>query len=534
MNLRIPLRRRPRAGKAALAASVLSVVAAASAACGGSGSGSSATSDGSQPAVGGRVGDLLTVAGLAAPNSLDPSLALANGRYPIQLAYEPLLIHANDGSYQPGLATSWKYAGTDNRKFVLQLRPDVKFADGGDLSAAGVVDYFHYVATGSGPQASLFAGDTFTATGPLEVTIDMASPKPDLEYNLSQDTNGGAVISPAGLKDPKSLSSATAGAGEYMLDPSASIPGSQYTFVPNPNYYDKGAVHWKKVVYKAIANPQSTLAALQSGQVDLALGDQSTVAGAKQAGLTVTQAPVSVATVNLADRQGTKVPALAQVQVRQALNYAVDRAAIQKALYPDSGSPASQMALPGGEGYDSALDNSYPYDVSKAKSLLAEAGYPNGFSLDLYATDAGGQANLAQAVAQQWAKIGVNASVKDLPNIQAFVQATRGGQAAVYTTNYGPQPIATAGSSLYLPKVVSNPFHTADSTLQGLYEQDVAASGSQKQDLDRKIVGYLNQQAWFVPIVGQDAFYYATKKITGTQVSAGQPLLWICSVAPAK
>ncbi|WP_432826718.1 ABC transporter substrate-binding protein [Dactylosporangium sp. CA-092794] len=514
------------------AVSVLSVVAVALAACGGSDS--SASNDGSQPAASGRVGDLLTVAGPAAIRSFDPSLAISTDRYAIQLAYEPLLIHANDGSYQPGLATSWKYLGTDNRKFVLQLRPDVKFADGGDLTAAAVVDYLKYVATGTGAQASLFAGDTFTATGPLEVTIDTASPKPDLEYNLSQDTNGGAVISPAGLKDPKSLSSGTAGAGEYMLDPSASIPGSQYTFVPNPNYYDKGAVHWKKVVYKAIANPQSTLAALQSGQVDLALGDQSTISSAKQAGLTVTQAPASVAMINLADRQGTKVPALAQVQVRQALNYAVDRAAIQKALYPDIASPASQLALPGGYGYDPSLDNSYPYDVAKAKSLLAQAGYPDGFSLDVYATDAGGLANLAQAVAQQWAQIGVKASVKDVANAQAFQQAALGGQAPAYTTNYNAQPIATAGKYLYLPKAVANPFHTADSTLQGLYDQNVAASGSQKQDLDRKIVGYLNQQAWFVPIVSQNSFYYATKQITGTQVSAGQPVLWINNVASAR
>jgi peptide/nickel transport system substrate-binding protein len=532
----LALRRRSRS-QILLAASVLSVAAAVLAGCSSSSStaahSATNTAGGSQPPAGGQVGDVLTIAGPSAIRVFDPSLALSTDRYAIQLAYEPLLVHATDGSYQPGLATSWKYVGPGNRKFVLELRPGVKFSDGSALTAAGVVAYFHYVATSAGPQASLFAGDTFAATAPLEVTIQAAKPNPDLEYNLSQDTNGGSVISPDALKNPSSLKLATAGAGEYVLDASATVTGSRYTFVPNPNYYDKGAIHWKKVVYQVIASPQSTLAAMRSGQVNLAIGDESTMASAKQAGLRITQALASIATINLADRQGTLVPALAQVKVRQALNYAVDRATIQKALYPNLGSPASQMALPGNYGDDPSLDDSYAYDVSRAKSLLTRAGYPDGFSLDLYTTDAGGLSNLAQAVAQQWAKIGVKATVKDIPNPQAFLQAALGGQAAVYTTNYNAQPVATAGKYLYLPPAVANPFHTADSTLERLYNQDLQASGSAKEVLDQKIVAYLNQQAWFVPVVGQEDFYYATKNITGTQVSAGQPLLWIYDVAPA-
>jgi peptide/nickel transport system substrate-binding protein len=504
--------------------SLLSVSAVALAAC---------TSSSSSSTTSGRAGDTLTISGPSSFRTFDPSLAISSDRYAIQLAYEPLLVHADDGSYQPGLATSWKYVGSGNRKFVLELRPDVSFSDGSTLTAVGVVDYLRYVSTGSGPQTSLFAGDTFAATAPLEVTIMTTSPNPDLEYDLSQDTNGGAVISPTALKNPASLASRTAGAGEYLLDAAASVSGSQYTFIPNPNYYDKSAIHWKKVVYQAVGSPQSTLAAMRSGQVDLAIGDQSTISSAKQAGLTVTQAQASIATINLADRKGTKVPALSQVKIRQALNYAVDRSAIQKAFYAGIGSPASQLALPGSYGYNPSLDNSYPYDVPKAKSLLAQAGYPNGFSMNLYTTDAGDLANIAQAVAQQWSKIGVKVSVTELANAQVFQQTALGGQAAVYTTNYNAQPIVTAGKYLYLPAAASNPFHTVDSTLQGLYNQDVAASGSQKQVADRQIIAYLNQQAWLVPIISEADFYYATKNITGTQVSAGQPLLWLYGVSPA-
>ena len=78
------------------------------------------------------------------------------------------------------------------------------------------------------------------------------------------------------------------------------------------------------------------------------------------------------------------------MRVRQALNYAVDRKAIAKALYGDETLALSQYALPGQPGYDETLDEKYPHDVAKAKQLLAEAGYPNGFTLPVLDTSLSG------------------------------------------------------------------------------------------------------------------------------------------------
>jgi peptide/nickel transport system substrate-binding protein len=69
------------------------------------------------------------MAGPTAFRAFDPSLAISSDRYAIELAYEPLLVHTSDGSYQPRLATSWKYVGSGNQKFVLELRPGVKFSE---------------------------------------------------------------------------------------------------------------------------------------------------------------------------------------------------------------------------------------------------------------------------------------------------------------------------------------------------------------------------------------------------------------------
>jgi peptide/nickel transport system substrate-binding protein len=492
----------------AVAASLVVLSACGGTAVTGSGSG--------QPKPSGKVGEVLTLAQPAAPKTLDPTKETTSDRFYAALAYQPLIVQNSAGDLQPGLALSWHYVGTGNMTFVLALRPNVKFSDGSAFSAQGVVDHFSYLVKAAGQQAPMFAGYEFAATGPLEVTVRSPKPDPDLAKHLSQNFVAGDIVSPTGLSDPSKLGGATFGAGPYQIDPVQTVAGSQYTYVPNPNYYDKTAVHWKKVVVKVMLDPQSTLAAMQTGQVNLSLGDQGTVPAAKRAGLTVTSAPQLVVAVTLADRGGTLAKPLADVRVRQALNYATDRASIAKALYADSGGPTMQLSVPGAAGYDAALEHTYPYDVAKAKALLSQAGYPNGFTLDLFTTTGGGLNLVTQAVAQQWGKAGVTVKVNEISNASAYRTTVLGeAKAPAFTSNFSV-PVATEGSYLYLPNALYNPFRYADPALQSLYNQSAVASPEAQAGLDKQIMAYLVQQAWFVPIVSQDLYYYASKNITGT------------------
>jgi peptide/nickel transport system substrate-binding protein len=477
-----------------------------------------------------KAGDVLTIAFPLSPTTLDPAKTSPANRFFEQLAYQPLVVHRSDGTFQPGLATSWKYVGTGNSTFVLTLRPGVKFADGGDLTAQAVVDHFNYVLKSAGQSALVLKGDSFSASGPLEVTIKTAKPNPDLAYALTQDNITGDVISPKGLSDPARLGTATFGAGPYQLDGSRTVAGSQYTFVPNANYYDKPSVHWKKVVIKIISSPQSTLQALQTGQANLSQGVPSTLAAAKQAGLNVSMANQLVAGVTLADRGGKISKPLGEVRVRQALNYATDRDSITKALFPGLGSSTQQLNVPGGYGFTEALNHTYTYDVAKAKSLLAAAGYPNGFTLDLLTSDTGDLNLLAQALGQQWQKIGVTVKIQDIPNPSAYQAAVAGARSPAFTNNFAPQPVATQGPNVFLPNAPFNPFHYEDTTLQSLYDQDVAATGSAKTALDQQIAAYLVQQAWFVPVAAEGLPFYSTKNITGTTVSATSPYVSLYEV----
>ncbi|WP_432840444.1 ABC transporter substrate-binding protein [Dactylosporangium sp. CA-092794] len=519
-------RRRP------LAATAVAATALLLAACSGS---TGASSDTTPRKPAGKVGELLTVGFPAAPPTLDPAKSLGNSSiFFNEVAYEPLIVLGGDGQYKPGLATGWKYVGTDNTTFVLTLREGVKFSDGSALTAQAVTDHFTYLQTQGGQNRALFAGATITATGPLEVTIKTAAPNPDWPYNLTQDVMAGEVISPAGLKSPESLGTRTFGAGPYVLSAENTTIGSVYTYLPNPNYYNPSALHYKKVVIKVIQSPQATLQALQTGQIDLALGDASTLSAAKTAGFFYGPASVTnnVTVVTLADRGGTTAKPLADVRVRQALNYATDRDAIVKALFPGN-TATSQVATAGRDGYDQTLENYYPHDVAKAKDLLAQAGYAGGFSMDMVTTTTNNQNLLAQALAQQWKAIGVTVKINEIANGNAYVQQALSGKFPAFTNNVNVRPIATLGTSLFLPNAAYNPYHYADPTLQGLYGQDVLASGTAKADLDKQIVRHLVEQAWFVPVVAQELPTYVSPKVTGADVRPPTSFVSLYELQPA-
>src|SRR5262249_14419897 len=147
----------------------------------------------------------------------------------------------------------------------------------------------------------------------------------------------------------KSLANQTAGAGEYVYVPAESVVGNKYVLVPNKRYYNQSAIRFSKVVVRVIPSATTRFAAIRSGQLDAAEGDLTTVDSAKSAGLDVVSVLNGWAGIMILDR-GPKTPdgkqpnPLAKVEVRQALNYAIDRATITKAIVGENGKATAQMA----------------------------------------------------------------------------------------------------------------------------------------------------------------------------------------------
>ncbi len=472
--------------------------------------------------------DTLTVGISTAPISLDPTSA-GNG-IPLSwynnLPYEPLINLAEDGSFAPGLAESWAYS-EDRLSFTLQLREGVKFSDGDDLTADAVVAWLkHYKESGTFT-AWLANVTDISATGPLEVALKLSTPDPLLPLALCSAGTAGNIVSPTGLADPTALGTSTHGAGPYMLDPAQTIANSSYVYVKNPNYYDPDKQYWNSVVVKVIADPNSMLSALRSGQVQVAQGTATNAAAAEQAGLTVTSAPTAFVGVYLGDIDGILVPALKDVRVRQALNLAIDRASITTSVYGEYGVPTAQVVPEGIGGHVASLEDEYPYDPERAKELLTEAGYPDGFSFTLVQQPGvDGSDLLSQAVVAQWKEIGVDVTLQSYSAFGDYVTALTSRQYPATTLNFNYSVQLVATQQLVTNPALYNYMGYTDAKANEL------AVEQRKYDVDspegiaaaEAAETYIVEGAFLVPVTSLSAQLFSTSAVTGVDfTTAAQP-----------
>jgi peptide/nickel transport system substrate-binding protein len=451
----------------------------------------------------------------------------------LRLVYEPLMSIEPSGAISPGLAVKWGFVGTGNTMFQLQLRPGVKFADGSPVTAQAVAEWINYYSKGGngtqwigGAQASAVAGQSGV------VRITLATPQPAIARILTWQLQGGDVVSPRGLGDPTALGSQSFGAGPYVLDAAATIPNSQYTFTKNPYYWNKAQVHYARVVVKVLASQSSALAALQTGQVDLLTGvNSSTVASARQDGLHVFSPPSSFMGVNLMDRDSAP---LSDVRVREALNYAVNRQAIITALFQGYGTPSSEFGTPGfPDAWNPAVANYYPYNPAKAKQLLAQAGYPNGFSLNVETPTFIGTNLVAQAIASYWQKIGVTVNLTVNPEAAAWAQNVMSKKFPAAGFVYGGLPMSLLAPNWF--EAVPNPFNpfgTSVPQITSLLTQAASASGASQTSLYHQAQALAVQNALAVPVAVIDTNFLASPKVGGISVSAANPYLDPTSVVP--
>jgi peptide/nickel transport system substrate-binding protein len=472
-------------------------------------------------------GGTLTIANTEAPGNLNPLISTNDGAELMysDLAYEPLIyVDAQTNTYKPGLAVSWNY--TDNGgAFVLHLRPKVHFSDGSLLTAKAVANSLKTVGTDHGGLAVYAAVmKSIKVTGPLSVRINLAGHDPDMPLLLSQSMMGPDVVSASALAKQKTLSTTTDGTGPYELDPSQTVAGSTYTYVPNPHYYDPSGVHYSKVVIQVIADLSSELSALRSGQVQFAWGSASTIAQAKSDGLKVYTGPESWDGALLFDRNGTLAKPLSSLKVRQALNYAINRKADAQIIYGTGlATPTDESQVPGYMGYVKSWANKYPYNVAKAKKLLSEAGYPHGFDLTVGATsnEYVGSASQATALASDWGAIGVKVHIKQYATVDELVTPWIDAKLPVTAGGYNGLPMYTEAQQTLTPNAgLFNPFKSTNPALTKLINAAEAASTPATQTAAwDKVEEELVSLAWFAPIANSNAIYYASPSLKGVAVS---------------
>ncbi len=312
----------------------------------------------------------------------------------------------------PLLATSWKQVA--DTKWEFKLRPNVKFANGEPFDAEAVKFSLarlkgpKFVSTQKKYVAIL---KSVEVVDPLTVNFITDGPTPLVPISLDH-----FYIVPPKYAAEKSLE-------EFALHPVGTGPYDMVEWVKDDHILLKRkADYWgtkppiETITVKPVPEAATRAAAIQNGQADIAtqilVSDVATLKERK--GIHVDQsASARVMSVTL---DQAKDPIMKNLKVRQALNYAVDKDAVNKAVYQGTATVLQGHGLTSAYfGFDPSL-KAYPYDPAKAKQLLAEAGYPNGFDM-VISTARGaysGDYELMQAVAGELNKVGVRATVKVL------------------------------------------------------------------------------------------------------------------------
>lgn len=501
----------------------LLVVALVVAGCGGGGDGATTADDGGSPTTtagtSGGAKPELTIGMTAEFENLNPAKdgARHDSQVVRSLTNAPL-IHMNpDGeltSGGPALTESYEYVGDDNTTFKMTLRPDARFSDGTPVTATAVKEWLTYFPTESGPYSSQMQIDSIETPDRRTVVLHLAEPNAIVPWLLSEVPNWGAVSSPKAIAEPRQLSSRTFGAGPYTVDPEQSASGSQYTLVPNEHYFDQEAIRFSKVVVRVIGNPTTMVQAYKTGQVDVAIGDPTAAPSAESASGTVMQQPSDWAGYSLLDLSGSKLEALADVRVRQALNYAIDREAIAQGLLGAYGTPSSQVIT--SMGLDPELQDLYPYDPDKARSLLAEAGYADGFKLQA-STSSSIQLDdqMSQAIAKYLNEVGVQTEVVQFSSPSQYIEKGLNGTYPAVQIGGSANPMPFLYAAAFAEGALLNPLGFEDPTLAKLNEE---ANRSDDPDaIWQQMMQRITDQAYFVPAVVRSEIWYVSDKVGGVE-----------------
>jgi peptide/nickel transport system substrate-binding protein len=293
-------------------------------------------------------------------------------------------------AFLPNVIKSWS---TTANTVTLHIRPGVVFSNGDPVDANALKTSLLY-SQKSLLLTTLTAISTIDVVNPLTLVLNLSNPIPGDVVQAMYHTDGT-------IYDPSTISTdakTPVGAGPFVLK-SYNV-GSSIDLVANPKYWNKGQYLLGGVNFVQAANGPQIVTALESGAVDMATLEPGDVAPIKaQPNLKVVVGK-SYDYVDLQMRQN--VAPFNNAKVRAALEYAVDRKALNRVVYDGLGEPAFQPFPSWSPGYSKAVGNKYTYQPAKAKAMLKAAGFPRGISFSLVVpSDDPSLAQAAQIIQQQ-------------------------------------------------------------------------------------------------------------------------------------
>ena len=385
----------------------------------------------------------------ADPVTMDPQEQLSGGMLQLShMTFDPLVRWGKDLSFEPRLAEKWERIDENTMRFF--LRKGVKFHSGNEMTAKDVLFTFNRLKT-SPDFKGIFASFT-EAKAVDDYTVDLVTDKPfplvlhnatyifpmDSAFYSGEDENGKAKD--AIVKAGDSFASRNmSGTGPFTI--TSREQGVKVEFERNADYWDKESKgNVSKIVLTPIKEDPTRVAALLSGDVDFIApvppNDHERVSGSDKVDL-ITMGGTRIITFQLNQE---RVEAFKNPKVRLAINYAINQEGIVKKIMKGFATAGAQNSPKGYLGHNEALTPRY--DVAKAKELMKEAGYEDGFSVTMWAPNNRyvNDEKICQAVVGLLARVGIKVDLNAQPKSKYFAKVSpqNGNDTSFYLLGWTP------------------------------------------------------------------------------------------------
>ncbi len=412
----------------------------------------------------------------------------------------------NTNQYHPLLSTKWKWI--DNTTLEFDLRQGVVFHDGSSFGPEDVVYTINFISNEESgvlnygdikwlksaervdkDTVRIYLDEPFPAAlAYLALTLPIL---PDKHFDAAPDKAGGKKA--YGAVAPN-------GTGPYKV--TSFKPGDRLEMVLNSNYMTggpKGKPSIEKLVFRTIADESTQIAELMTGGIDWIWGiSEDQAAGLRQApNLTVMNAPtmrVSYLTFDVKGRCGSD--AFTKRTVRRAFGHAVNRSAIANSFMGPNSSVIDAACHPSQFGCISDV-YAFDYDPQKAKALLTKAGYPDGFSFDIYGYR---QREVTEAIIGDLAKVGLKAKLRSM-KYSALRDLIREGKVGVANMTWGSSsiPDISAITSYFFGGGPDDPASDAE-VIKALREGDMSTDSTVRKAAYSRGLKKIAQEAYWIPL----------------------------------
>ncbi len=369
------------------------------------------------------------------------------------------------GTPVPSVATGVEIDDTKT-VYTFPLRQDVVFASGNKLTAKDVVWSINRVMNMKDSNAYSNVKIVKSVEAPDDYTVVITLNEPDASFLVKLTSNAYCILdselvkqhggSDTGNDTAKAwLDTTSAGSGPYIIK--SWTPKEQLVLEKNPNYWGEPK-NIDTIILKEMPSVDAQITALQNGEIDIALGLNSETAKQLEGkeNVTIAKGATALITFLVMNRDTSLSPEIANPKVQQAVRYALDYSGYLALGGEGCTIPFNFVQ----QGFSGALTRDPSYrDLEKAKALMAEAGYPNGFDITLTCANNNSEGlewtTIAQKVKQDLAEIGINVNIETLEATLVY-EKMREGSMPFYVMFWSPDYYDINNQFAFLPGTGEN------------------------------------------------------------------------------